>query len=111
MRRIVILAKPKASVSRRRTLCTPRTDATLRRRQNGEIQALALFEEESLGRLVANLGGSIVLNRPREEVGGFHGPGVPVLDQSLERLAVEFDQSLLDDGLGLTMALLGSSSW
>ena len=65
-----------------------------------------MLELQSLGRLVANLGRTKVLDRTGIYKAGLAGPLSAVLNELLEGSAVELNQSLADNGLHLTVTLL-----
>ena len=60
---------------------------------------LGLFKLQGLGRLVADLGGTEVLDRARINVAGVLSPFVAMSSEELEGSAVEFYKSLADNRL------------
>ena len=67
---------------------------------------LFFLQRQRLRRDIADFGRSIILDRTRIDKAGFLGPLFTMRLKELERLAIQFDQRLLDDRLVLTVTAL-----
>ena len=67
---------------------------------------LSLFQSQGSGGQVADFGRSEVLDGTGVGVAGFHSPLSAIFCEELEGCAVQFNQSLADNGLVSTMAAL-----
>ena len=70
------------------------------------IVVLLMLVAQSLGSLVADLGGTEVLDRAGIDVGRLPLPFVALCGESLEGSTVEVHEGLADNGLHLAVALL-----